>query len=284
MPPRDGTYAVAVSLIDSDRFQQALGRRLRIVDGGARGHLEPPLDRISPEHRTVARFEPDAAADVTAGDQVIRKALWSHAETLTLHVTAEPSCSSIYPPDMTLVERFIDPVGAPARTVVDKIQVEGAAIDEVFPAADFVKLDVHSAEYEALVGAERALRSTVSGVLVEAWPVPIHEGQHTAAEVELLLAGHGFLPFDITVGRWQWRTGGSQAVQTETLYLFDIRRDPRRALTVAGFAHLFGHVGYARAAGETAGVHIEYAVGASRIATLRSRLACRAQRSLDRYV
>ena len=62
---------------------------------------------------------------------------------------------------MRLVSEFADSIGAPARTVERTIEVTAMTIDLALAAAgipspDFIKLDVHSAEYEALLGGRWA--------------------------------------------------------------------------------------------------------------------------------
>src|SRR5437763_15857098 len=70
-------------------------RRVVLVDGGARGALPPPLDRIDPAHRWVVRFEPDESAEVDEGpgERSVRHALWSHAGRVECNLTMLRSCS-----------------------------------------------------------------------------------------------------------------------------------------------------------------------------------------------
>jgi len=241
------------------------GRRLSAVDGGARGEVFSPFDRLAPKDRLVVRFEPDPDAKlVVAEDEIVfRKALWSAPGHVKVHLTRERSCSSVYPPDHRILGGIADILGSPARAVERVLQVEADSIDHCFAKAklappDFIKLDIHSAEYEALSGAEDALRSTTVGILVECWPVPIHVGQRTAADVDLLLAKAGFMPFEVAVGKWPRKPVGQQSyaskpqsVQFEILYLKDVIGLEAADCTVSSvvalivFAELFGHTTYA---------------------------------------
>lgn len=240
-------------------------RRVSIVDGGARGELFAPVNQIESQWRRVVRFEPDAVAEVSedGAQAVVRRALWSTDCTIDLHLTRTRSCSSVYPPDKRLLSGFVDLLGTAAREVEEQQAVLATSIDAAFRDAglsgpDFIKLDVHSAEYEALSGASRALAESTVGILVEVWPLPIHRGQHSFAELDELVQQAGFVPFDVAVGCWPRKPpvaarylSRPQAVQFEMLYLLDAsgdcvgRHPPGRVATLIGFAALFGHVTYA---------------------------------------
>lgn len=166
---------------------------------------------------------------VDCGDSVVSAALWYETGTVPLHLTHERPCSSVYPPDMRILSAFVDILGVRGRDVERRVDVPATTIDDALPRLglvqpDFIKLDVHSAEYEALAGAQRALLESVVGVLVEAWPVAIHAGQHSYADLDTLLQGAGFLPFETNVGRWPHRLSSPiryashpQSVQFEIL-------------------------------------------------------------------
>jgi FkbM family methyltransferase len=264
----------------------------------------------------VIAFEPDRAARVLDEEDqvtVVQGALWSRAEEVPLHVTHEPTCSSVHPPDLRLVAGFSDPVGRAARTVERVEHVPGVALDDVvaesnLPEPDLIKLDIHGSEWEALTGARRCLRDSVVAVLVECWPVRIHSGQHSFGETHQLLEESGFMLFDVDVGRWPRRHDGHsgrlasrpQATQFEAFYMLDLLGDragtvPReRLLMTAAVAELFGHGAYAQQvahAGRDAGVLTqEESETVSRLVTardhvsgwqwIRSKIAGRIVRSL----
>ena len=253
---------------------------------------------------------------VDRGDVVVPAALWCETGTVPLHLTRQRPCSSVYPPDMRVLSAFVDILGVRAREVDQRIDVPATTIDEELPRLgldqpDFIKLDIHSAEYEALAGARRALSESVVGVLVEAWPVAIHAGQHSYAELDTLLQGTGFCPFETSVGRWPHRLTSStryasqpQSVQFEILYLFDATGDRvtrlsvERLLMLLVFAELFGFVSYAML---VLGAAVDHGVmgraSADRLCRTLvegnrvpgwqwhlSRAARRAQRGLDRLI
>jgi len=263
-------------LLSSPTLKRLLGDGgLVIVDGGARGDLPPPLAQIPADQRLIVRFEPDADVGVVQGpgELVLRQALWSEPETIVLHVTAQPSCSSIYPPDLALLANYVDILGVGGRRVERQIPVPATSIDYALAGSelglpDFIKLDIHGAEYEALLGASQALADATVGVLVECWPVPIHRGQHSFAELDTLLQAAGFQPFDTAVGAWPHKPVSSrryrsrpQSVQFELLYLLAPADDAistystRRAAALIAVAELFGHVTYAAAIAKAAALH-----------------------------
>ena len=237
---------------------------LVVVDGGSRGRLFAPLDRVPADRLRVARFDPEPAVTVEARatDLPFLAGLWQDATAQTLHVAREPSTSSIYPPDERVLRQYQDRIGWPPRATVSRPTVPCVSIDAAFreaglPGPDFIKLDIHSAEYEALIGAETALRETAVACLVEAWPMPIHRGQHTAAECEVLLNRAGFVLFEHQE-RHAWpRQGGAgyskpQLVCLESLYFRDVLGTPElatwpaaRLLKAVALADLYGHIDYA---------------------------------------
>lgn len=249
-----------------DLWTQALpDSPLVVVDGGARGTLFAPLDRVPPARLLVARFDPDPDAPLPErpGEVTFRAGLWRDESVQTLHLARDPSTSSIYPPDRALLEQFVDRIGWPPRQTVRTLPVPCTSIDAAFaqagrPDPDFVKLDVHSAEYEALEGAARALAHTAVAVLVEAWPYPLHRGQRTAAEVEVLLNRAGFFAFQQRERHhWPRRSpvgySQRQLVCTETLFFRSVPAATEieagwpapRLLKAAAVADLYGHTDYA---------------------------------------
>ncbi len=252
-------------LLTSDLWPATLADSpLVVVDGGSRGQVFAPFDKVPADRLLVARFEPEPGApiEVRATDVTFRQGLWRDESTQTLHVAREPSTSSIYPPDERVLTQFVDRIGWPPRQTAARVSVPCIGIDAAFrtaalPAPDFIKLDIHSAEFEALEGAAEALKTSAVGCLVEAWPVPIHRGQHSAAEVEVLLNRAGFLLFEHRE-RHAWRRKSAagyskpQLTCLESLYFRDVLGTPElatwpavRLLKAAALADLYGHIDYA---------------------------------------
>ncbi|MCB9768106.1 MAG: FkbM family methyltransferase [Candidatus Omnitrophica bacterium] len=218
-------------------LKQTQGRALTLIDGGARGELFDPFSAVACPLEVVA-FDPDV--DAPKGTQkervrrhFINKALWKETGTVKVHIAHQPATSSVYPPDLELLRTFPDHVGAPQRTTEKVVEIESISIDEAVdqglcPSPDFIKLDIHSAEFEALQGAENSLRTSF-GVLVESWHSPIHRGQHLTGELEWFLNQRGFFLFHIMHNSpWPHVVDGKnleldrpRMVGTESLFLRD---------------------------------------------------------------
>ena len=231
--------------------------KIVIVDGGARGEIFSPFDRVDTEVWHAYRFEPDPGAEIISSSQstVIPKALWKQEATIPIHIAKSPSSSSVYPFNRSLQEE-IDP-HILGRTVDKVVEVEAIRIDSVFPnqqhpQVDFIKLDVHGCEYEILEGSQQQLHSCL-GLLVENWVIPIHKGQKTRADVEQFLNQSQFYLFEqYDVAKWARMPDSftkTQAIAVDSLYFPHLISDSHRltsiqALKQLGICELFEHYGY----------------------------------------
>lgn len=207
----------------------------RIIDGGAAGELFEPFDAVS-EFCEVVTFEPRGANAVEYRARVnINAGLWSEPSCLVLHVASDPSTSSIYPPNLSYLERFPARFGTESRRTAQRLDVPLTSIDAevakgTLSKPNFIKLDVHSAEYEAIVGCLGSLDECL-GLLVETWHVPVHLGQHLNGEVEVMLQDNGFQLYDTKqASAWPHILDGEspmpgerrQLVGSESLFLREI--------------------------------------------------------------
>lgn len=244
---------------DSKVFaKHAAGRDFVVIDGGARDSLFDPFDLVKSNLEIVA-FEPDAMAPLYESRLPvtrIQKALWDKECVLDLHLAADPSTSSVYPPNIPLLAQFRDEIGVPTRTTVKVLKVAAISIDRAVEtglckAPNFIKLDIHSAEYEALRGAADSLRQVV-GVLVETWNHPVHKGQHLHSDVESFLNSQGFYMFHLRdVVTWKQCVDGvefaserDRHVGSEALFFRD-SVPPELGIFAIACADLFGYPGYA---------------------------------------
>jgi FkbM family methyltransferase len=293
-------YAAAPPrLFDSRVFRELAGdRRFTILDGGAANELFDPFAALD-HHIQIVAFEPNPEARrYTARVPVtfVEHALWHREEPITLHVAQEPSTSSIYPPNTRLLRMFNDRIGEPARRTVRHVAVPGLSIDAAVarglcPSPDFIKLDIHSAEFEALAGAEGSLERC-TGVLVETWHNPIHAGQHLHGDVESFLNARGFHLFDLRfASNWkhcvdghELRSDRAQLVGSESLFFRDDPPGGAELFAIA-CADLFRYANFAlqlaRRCGATGALEAD---AASRIASEMQRIISERERRKPAYL
>lgn len=247
-------------LLNDNLFVELLKKnKVVVVDGGARGQLFKPLNFLNSEIVQVVRFEPDADAEVEAhsgNDIIIRQALWNQEGEIDINIAIQESASSVYPFNRKL-QKSIDPF-YDIRKTKKVVKVNTTNLDALVASGqvtgiDFIKLDIHGAEYEVLEGADKVLTNTL-GLLIESWIIPIHLGQKLRSSVELLAYRKGFYVFE-EYNRANWGRMNStylkkQPVVKDTLFFKDpiIEKTPLnqiQAIKLIGLSELFGHIAYA---------------------------------------
>lgn len=202
-------------------------RRFNVVDGGSRGALFEPLDAVK-DYWTSYAFDADVDAPNYSGHMKrMPYGLWSETKTVQLHLAVEPSTSSVYPPDLELFDTLYGKhLGTDVRTTAKMVDVPCISVDDavarsLMPKPQFLKLDVHSSEYEAVHGARNSLDQCVC-VLVETWTHPFHKGQKCHGHVEGLLNDLGFYMYDMAPMYIQRMKGDRRLLPcTESLFFPD---------------------------------------------------------------
>ena len=177
---------------------------LTIVDVGARWGVAERWSALAPDLR-VYGFDPDpeecerlnAALGDTGGDRIteyVPSALAATAGTMRLHVTAEPACSSMYPPVARLsrVFRELECIEQTDRIEVNVTTLDMWCADHDVEVIDFLKLDTQGSELGVLQGAERMLGSVLV-LEIEVEFNPIYEGQPLFADIDGFLRARGFV-------------------------------------------------------------------------------------------
>lgn len=178
-----------------------LDRPLKVVDVGCRWGFS---DAWAPLGRGVSLvgFDPDAAecerlSKLTPDGRDVRYvpvALGAVAGPSTLHLTREPACSSLYPPDEGVIARrpMLDLATPVGTTTVMLSTLDGWAEAERCGPIDFLKLDTQGSELDILRGGERVLRE-VRALEVEVEFNPIYRGQPLFGDVDAFLRRQGFV-------------------------------------------------------------------------------------------
>lgn len=234
-----------------------------LVDVGARGELEEPWRLMDPAAVQVVGFEPDREeCDRLAQQDPSRRylpvALWSSDTEVDVHVAAYPGCTSVHPPNASVLARYapehVEPRATrtvaryPARRLDDVLRDEGIK-------CDVVKIDTQGSEGEIIRGAPESLGRDAFAVIVETWTVEVHRGQALTGDIMRELADLGFSVFDVGVAAaWTRRAGaGAELVakrQVTGLDLLMLKDPAPEGSTIdrvkwAGIADAFGFTDYA---------------------------------------
>ena len=249
-------------VIFSDAFKSIVsGHPLVYLDAGARGGLEGPWAEIKDDRLHVVAFEPDTEGARELRGQpnfdVVEAALWSGRGAVDIHLAKIPGASSVYPPNWTLLERFL-PQHAEPRTTIKVTSIPCDTIDaslgKLARRADFLKIDTQGSEFEILSGATKALDKSIFGVVAESWTVEVHKGQRMTGEILSFMAQRGFCLFDINIGAAWHRRGADrlkrlnkrQIVGLDLLFFRDPSSAPERfadvvnAAKAAAIAEMYG--------------------------------------------
>lgn len=190
-------------------YKDTIKSKFIFVDGGAAGKLSEPFNIARPVLKVIS-FEPRGSKKVLKDnfDIFIQGGLWSHNVDKIFSIAKDPSTSSVYPPNYKFLKNFDDNYGVSKRKTVQKIKIKLKSLDSCvkkkkIPLPNFIKLDVHSSELPALIGAKKSLKSCV-GILVETWNSEVHSGQGLHYKIEEFAIKNGFEVYDsICAARWQ---------------------------------------------------------------------------------
>jgi FkbM family methyltransferase len=173
---------------------------LVMLDVGCRDGVRPEWRALGP-HASLIGFDADpaecarlneAVADGT-GERYEPIALGAADGPATLHVTADPQCSSLYPPDEEYVRRYPELWRHAPRSTqpIDISTLDTWAEHAEAGPIDALKIDVQGAELDVLRGAQRNLGS-VRVVELEVEFQPLYRGQPLFGDVDEYLRERGF--------------------------------------------------------------------------------------------
>ena len=200
-------------LINTKEFRTLAKDPYVIIDGGAAGDIEVPFSHVKSFSKFI-RFEPRGADTIDLNDDIyVDGGLWEEDTLKNLHVAKRRTTSSIYPPNEEFLKQFDNRYGLPPRTTEFKLDVKLRSIDSAvkngeIPKPNFIKLDIHSAEFEAVKGSINSLDENL-GFLIETWHSDVHKGQHIHGELESFLVSNGYEVFDLrSAASWKYQYQG----------------------------------------------------------------------------
>ncbi len=169
---------------------------VRLIDVGSAGGLEPKwhpfADRLLP-----GPFEPNpvAAAALRLANPaalIVEAALFCNNERRVLHVTRNPLCISLLPPNDDILRRYDI---APHFEKVGEVEIQCNRYDTLHrrglvPDPDVIKIDVQGCEFEALLGFGELLENCL-GIELEAHVYPLYHGQRLLHDLVGLLDRFG---------------------------------------------------------------------------------------------
>lgn len=182
---------------------------LVVVDIGARGGFEQHWSLYGDQVELIG-FEADSEECERLNQQISNSrnrlfpiALHQNRGKKTFYVTAYPSASGFYPPDMNQVQRFPDKVNlSVVKTLeMDTVDFDSFASENGIDYVDFMKLDTEGSELDILKGAIRFLKKSVIGLSVELLFQQWHKEQPVFGDVDSFLRPLGFRLFDLAIYR-----------------------------------------------------------------------------------
>lgn len=188
----------ALSLFREDLLSK-IEQRLLCVDVGARWGVDSALLALKGKSKLLC-FDPDEeeCARLQQGHSLddieyVPLALSSDGRELTLTITREPACSSIYPPDEALYNTY----PAMASTTPDRVvSIPSSSLDAFLSSRSMgkphlFKIDTQGSELDILKGSIQNLADACM-IDIEVEFNPMYKGQPLFADVDSFMREHGF--------------------------------------------------------------------------------------------
>ncbi|HEY9616530.1 MAG TPA: FkbM family methyltransferase [Microcoleaceae cyanobacterium] len=144
-----------------------------------------------------------ATRSINWTEQHIPVALGRAVEEVPLYVTANPMCSSLYPPNQVYLDRFagLRDMMRPDFTIeMEVTTLDQACQDYGIEQVDFLKIDVQGADLQVLEGATQQLAQNILAIRIEVEFSSLYVDQPLFADVDRYLRQQGFTLFDLQGG------------------------------------------------------------------------------------
>ncbi len=159
-------------------------------------------------------------------------ALWDSVGTETLYITKSPYCSSLYPPNKSYIDRFIENPRIIELVSTEKIQtttLDDFCHSEGINEIDFMQVDTQGGELKVLEGAKDILKSVLF-LKVEVEFTSMYENQPLFADIDLYMRKSGFTFLDFETLYRDYRRRSSiisqqhpgQLIWTDAFYFQDL--------------------------------------------------------------
>jgi len=227
-----------------DAISQAQsGKRMSILDIGARGGLQWPWNGVPRELINATLVEPDPIeaerltkqwANTDHSLQVLPFALWGSCMDLTLNINRSAGTSSILKPNRDFLNLFPESerFDILQRLLISAVTLDHLEAQQLLTPPDFAKIDVQGAELEVLMGGKRVLRDNLVGLEVEVEFSQMYENQPLFRHIDEFVQDElGLALWDLRGSYWRYKeksfVGGSkkgQLVFADALYLMPLPR------------------------------------------------------------
>ncbi len=200
------------------------------VDVGAMGGISRKWAQVK-ECLQVIGFEPDKREfkklQSSEAEQFLNYIVYKQSADIQLNVTQDPGKTSIYKPNLKVLNEFPD---ADRHQVVESIRFSQDTVDSLDNIlkkhgldADFLKIDTQGSELDILEGAERSLEN-IFGVELEVEFLPLYEGQALFPDVHSFMTHRGFVLYDLRRAFWKRKEyfdyiGKGQLIFGDALYV-----------------------------------------------------------------
>lgn len=218
-------------------YQAQSGKRMNILDVGARGGIQWPWNSVPCELIQVALVEPDPIEAErltkrwasTHSVEVLPFALWSQSIELTININRSAGTSSIFNPNRDFLNQFPD---SERFDVLQQLPISAVSLDhlvtkQLLTPPDFMKIDIQGAELEVLKGGRSVLSNNLVGLEVEVEFAQMYENQPLFRHIDQFVQQElGLVLWDLRSTYWRYETpsylGGGhkgQLIFGDALYL-----------------------------------------------------------------